>query len=160
LPLATPSCSRAPGSPAEPGGNPLAAAASNAALAIIEDERLVENSAKVGAAMLAELETFVDRYPFVGFVSRAGLFLRIFCARTALGDELHDQDHECSGPRGEGAHGCTDWTWLAGRRSRNALARLPHDAPGASVPQQEEPPVRDGQPCAPARAEVDPASAR
>jgi 4-aminobutyrate aminotransferase/(S)-3-amino-2-methylpropionate transaminase len=65
------------GSSSSYGGNPLAAAASNAALTIIEDERLIENAANVGAAMLVELETFVDRYPFVGFVSGAGLFLRV-----------------------------------------------------------------------------------
>jgi 4-aminobutyrate aminotransferase/(S)-3-amino-2-methylpropionate transaminase len=65
------------GSSSSYGGNPLASAASNAALTIIEDERLIENAATVGAAMLAELETFVDRYPFVGFVSGAGLFLRV-----------------------------------------------------------------------------------
>jgi 4-aminobutyrate aminotransferase/(S)-3-amino-2-methylpropionate transaminase len=65
------------GSSSSYGGNPLAAAAGAEALAIIEDERLTENAASVGAAMLRELETFVDRYPFVGFVQGAGLFLRV-----------------------------------------------------------------------------------
>jgi 4-aminobutyrate aminotransferase-like enzyme len=65
------------GSSSSYGGNPLAAAAGAEALAIIEEERLIENAAVVGAAMLEELETFVDRFPFVGFVQGAGLFMRV-----------------------------------------------------------------------------------
>lgn len=65
------------GSSSSYGGNPLGAAAGAAALRIIDDERLTENAAAVGAAMLRELEEFVDRYPFVGFVQGAGLFLRM-----------------------------------------------------------------------------------
>src|SRR3954467_3331715 len=42
------------------GGNPLAAAAGAASLKIIEDENLVENSKRIGAIMLKELETWVD----------------------------------------------------------------------------------------------------
>ena len=59
------------------GGNPLAAAAGAASLRIIEEEKLVENSQRVGAAMLRELETWVDRYPFVGYVSGSGMFMRV-----------------------------------------------------------------------------------
>ncbi len=65
------------GSSSSYGGNPLGAAAGATALKIIDDEHLVENSAKVGAAMLGELETFVERYPFVGYVQGAGLFMRV-----------------------------------------------------------------------------------
>ena len=65
------------GSSSSHGGNPLGAAAGATALKIIDDEHLVENSAKVGAAMLGELETFVERYPFVGYVQGAGLFMRV-----------------------------------------------------------------------------------
>lgn len=65
------------GSSSSYGGNPLGAAAGAAALKIIDDERLVENSAIVGAAMLRELQGFVDRYPFVGHVDGAGLFMRV-----------------------------------------------------------------------------------
>jgi 4-aminobutyrate aminotransferase / (S)-3-amino-2-methylpropionate transaminase / 5-aminovalerate transaminase len=65
------------GSSSSYGGNPLGAAAGAAALRIIDEERLTESSAQVGAAMLRELEGFVDRYPFVGFVQGAGLFLRM-----------------------------------------------------------------------------------
>lgn len=67
----------ASGSSSSYGGNPLAAAAGAAALRIIADEGLVENSRIVGAAMLAELETWVDRYPFVGIVRGLGMFLAI-----------------------------------------------------------------------------------
>jgi 4-aminobutyrate aminotransferase-like enzyme len=65
------------GSSSSYGGNPLGAAAGATALGIIDEEKLVENSAKVGAVMLRELEGFVERYPFVGFAQGAGLFLRL-----------------------------------------------------------------------------------
>src|SRR5512140_813362 len=65
------------GSSSSYGGNPLAAAAGAASLRIIEDEHLVENSKKVGAVMLRELETWVDRYPFIGTVRGSGMFLAI-----------------------------------------------------------------------------------
>ncbi|HET6148090.1 MAG TPA: aspartate aminotransferase family protein [Polyangia bacterium] len=65
------------GSSSSYGGNPLAAAAGAAALRIIDEERLVDNARDVGQVMLRELEAFPDRYPFVGFVQGAGLFLRI-----------------------------------------------------------------------------------
>ncbi len=65
------------GSSSSYGGNPLGAAAGAAALRIIEEEKLTENAAHVGAAMLRELEDFVERFPFVGLVQGAGLFLRI-----------------------------------------------------------------------------------
>jgi 4-aminobutyrate aminotransferase-like enzyme len=69
------------GSSSSYGGNPLGAAAGAAALRIIEEERLTENARVVGAAMLRELEAFVDRYPFVGFVQGAGLLLRMELVR-------------------------------------------------------------------------------
>src|SRR5262249_43308517 len=59
------------------GGNPLAAAAGAASLRIIEDEALVDNARRVGEVMLRELEPWVDRYPFVGTVRGAGMFLGI-----------------------------------------------------------------------------------
>ena len=65
------------GSSSSYGGNPLAAAAGAAALKIIDEESLVERSRTVGAAMLLELESWVDRYPFVGTVRGMGMFLAI-----------------------------------------------------------------------------------
>ena len=65
------------GSSSSYGGNPLGAAAALAALEIIDEERLVENSKKMGEYFLRKLEPFVDRYPFIGEVRGAGLFLAI-----------------------------------------------------------------------------------
>jgi 4-aminobutyrate aminotransferase / (S)-3-amino-2-methylpropionate transaminase / 5-aminovalerate transaminase len=75
------------GSSSSYGGNPLAAAAGATALKIIDDEQLVENAAKVGAVMLRELEGFVERYPFVGYVQGAGLFLRVELVRDKASKE-------------------------------------------------------------------------
>jgi 4-aminobutyrate aminotransferase/(S)-3-amino-2-methylpropionate transaminase len=69
--------SNSSGSSSSYGGNPLAAAAGAASLRIIEDERLVENSRKVGAVMLRELETFVEKYPFVGCARGSGMFMAL-----------------------------------------------------------------------------------
>lgn len=65
------------GSSSSYGGNPLAAAAGAAALEIIETERLVDHARDVGAALLRELESWVDQYPFIGTVRGAGMFLAI-----------------------------------------------------------------------------------
>jgi 4-aminobutyrate aminotransferase-like enzyme len=65
------------GSSSSYGGNPLAAAAGATALRIIDEERLADNARDVGEVMLRELEGFTERYPFVGFVQGAGLFLRM-----------------------------------------------------------------------------------
>jgi 4-aminobutyrate aminotransferase/(S)-3-amino-2-methylpropionate transaminase len=69
--------SNSSGSSSSYGGNPLAAAAGAASLRIIEDERLVDNARQVGQVMLEELKPWVDRYPFVGLVRGAGMFLAI-----------------------------------------------------------------------------------
>jgi 4-aminobutyrate aminotransferase-like enzyme len=69
--------SNSSGSSSSYGGNPLAAAAGAASLRVIEDENLVENARRVGEIMLRELEPWVDRYPFVGTVRGAGMFLAI-----------------------------------------------------------------------------------
>jgi 4-aminobutyrate aminotransferase-like enzyme len=65
------------GSSSSYGGNPLAAAAGAASLKIIEEENLVENSKRVGALMLKELETWVDRYSFVGTARGSGMFMAL-----------------------------------------------------------------------------------
>jgi 4-aminobutyrate aminotransferase-like enzyme len=69
--------SNASGSSSSYGGNPLAAAAGAASLRIIEEEKLVENSKRVGALMLRELETWVDRYSFVGCARGSGMFMAL-----------------------------------------------------------------------------------
>ena len=65
------------GSSSSYGGNALAAAAGAAALRIIEEEQLVENSRVVGETLLHALLPFVERYPFVGLVTGAGMMLRM-----------------------------------------------------------------------------------
>lgn len=65
------------GSSSSYGGNPLAAAAADAALRIIDDEQLVENARVVGQALLGLLQPFEDRFRFVGQVRGRGLFLAI-----------------------------------------------------------------------------------
>ena len=63
------------GSSSSYGGNPLAAAAASACLRIIDEEGLVENSRRVGEYFFKKMEDWVDRYPFVGNVRGAGLFI-------------------------------------------------------------------------------------
>lgn len=65
------------GSSSSYGGNPLVSAAAAAALRIIDEENLVENSAQKGAYFLKKLQPMEDRYPFVGEVRGAGLFLAV-----------------------------------------------------------------------------------
>jgi acetylornithine/N-succinyldiaminopimelate aminotransferase len=45
------------------GGNPLACAAANAVLRVVEEEKLVERSASVGAKLQAHLQAFADTNP-------------------------------------------------------------------------------------------------
>ena len=59
------------------GGNPLAAAAASAALTILGDEGLVDNSARVGAAMLERLEQMQKRHPTMGHVRGRGLLIGV-----------------------------------------------------------------------------------
>jgi 4-aminobutyrate aminotransferase-like enzyme len=65
------------GSSSSYGGNPLAAAAGAASIRIIEEEHLVENAKRVGAVMLGIIEKWVEKYPFVGHVRGAGMFMGI-----------------------------------------------------------------------------------
>ncbi len=65
------------GSSSSYGGNPLAAAAASAALEIIRDEQLVENSKRVGEYFLKKLKPFEEKFSFIGQVRGEGLFLAI-----------------------------------------------------------------------------------
>jgi 4-aminobutyrate aminotransferase/(S)-3-amino-2-methylpropionate transaminase len=65
------------GSSSSYGGNPLAAASVLAALNIIQDERLVENSRVVGEYFLKKLKPFEEKFSFVGETRGRGLFLAI-----------------------------------------------------------------------------------
>jgi 4-aminobutyrate aminotransferase-like enzyme len=57
------------------GGNPLACAAATAAIDVILEEKLVENSARVGDIMFRRMEEIMGRHPIVGDVRGKGLFL-------------------------------------------------------------------------------------
>jgi len=69
------------GSSSSYGGNPLAAAAAGASLRIIDEEGLVENSRRVGAHFLKIMADWSERYPFVGDVRGAGLFIGLDLVR-------------------------------------------------------------------------------
>lgn len=57
------------------GGNPLAATAALTTIETIIDDNLVENSARVGALLLHELQGLQEKYEFIGNVRGAGLLL-------------------------------------------------------------------------------------
>lgn len=65
------------GSSSSYGGNALAAQAALTTISVIEDEKLCENSRKMGERLLNHFRNFQEKYPFVGFVSGKGLFLRM-----------------------------------------------------------------------------------
>ena len=65
------------GSSSSYGGNPLAAAAGLGAVEAILDENLVENSARVGALMLAALKRLQDKHRFIGDVRGRGLMIGV-----------------------------------------------------------------------------------
>ena len=65
------------GSSSSYGGNPLAAAAGLGAVEAILDEKLVENSARSGALMLAALKRLQDKYRFIGDVRGRGLMIGV-----------------------------------------------------------------------------------
>ena len=80
------------GSSSSYGGNPLASAASRAALEVILDEKLVENSERVGRAMLQRLEQMKQKYPFIGEVRGRGLMLGIELVKDRESKELLDKE--------------------------------------------------------------------
>jgi 4-aminobutyrate aminotransferase/(S)-3-amino-2-methylpropionate transaminase len=72
---AHPPFSNPSGSSSSYGGNPLASAAGLASLEIITRENLVENSEKVGRAMLAKLERMKEKHRVIGDVRGKGMLL-------------------------------------------------------------------------------------
>jgi 4-aminobutyrate aminotransferase/(S)-3-amino-2-methylpropionate transaminase len=57
------------------GGNPLASAAALATIRTIVDDKLVDNSARVGRILLNALQQRLEKYPFVGEVRGRGLLI-------------------------------------------------------------------------------------
>jgi adenosylmethionine---8-amino-7-oxononanoate aminotransferase len=65
------------GSSSSYGGNPLAAAAGLGAVEAILEEKLVENSARIGALMLDGLKALQEKYRFIGDVRGRGLMIGV-----------------------------------------------------------------------------------
>jgi 4-aminobutyrate aminotransferase-like enzyme len=76
------------GSSSSYGGNPLASAACDATLQIILRDKLVENAAKVGAAMLKTLEAMKSAQPLIGSVRGRGLMLGVDLVNPKTGAPL------------------------------------------------------------------------
>jgi taurine--2-oxoglutarate transaminase len=55
-------------------GHPLACAAAVATIEAYRDERIIENSARMGGLLAAELPRWLDRHPSIGEVRGLGLF--------------------------------------------------------------------------------------
>ncbi|MFA8385152.1 MAG: aspartate aminotransferase family protein [Pelagibaca sp.] len=54
-------------------GNPLACSAGLAVLEELQDQKLIENAARMGDVLMGELRALMDRYPFIGDVRGKGL---------------------------------------------------------------------------------------
>ncbi len=69
------------GSSSSYGGNPLAAVAALTTIETIEEEKLCENSSRMGERFLGHLRRMEEKFPFVGNVRGKGLFLGIELVR-------------------------------------------------------------------------------
>ncbi|PVA11327.1 aspartate aminotransferase family protein [Pelagivirga sediminicola] len=65
------------------GGNPVSAAVANAVIDVIEDEGLMDNSARTGAYFLAALQELQARHPVIGDIQGVGLFHGLDMVRDA-----------------------------------------------------------------------------
>lgn len=72
------------------GGNPLACAAANAVLAVMADEKLLDNAGKIGAYMINELKKLQKKYPAIISEVR-GKGLLIGAKLTKPGREIVEQ---------------------------------------------------------------------
>ncbi|MCD6324456.1 MAG: acetyl ornithine aminotransferase family protein [Desulfurococcales archaeon] len=59
------------------GGNPVALAAGEAVLQVVREERLLENAAKVGEAIMRRAKEWMDTYELVGDVRGKGLMIGV-----------------------------------------------------------------------------------
>ena len=69
------------------GGNPVAAAAGNAVLDVIRDERLIEHAAEVGAHLRRGLDRLAERHESIGDVRNLGLLLGVELVRDRASRE-------------------------------------------------------------------------
>lgn len=74
---ATPSLSKPSGLSSSFGGNPFSLCAAQLSLEIIQEEKLIENSKKVGGIWLENMQKELSDYPFVGDIHGKGLMLGI-----------------------------------------------------------------------------------
>jgi 4-aminobutyrate aminotransferase-like enzyme len=72
------------------GGNPVAARAALAVLDVIEDERLVENAARVGEELLSALEDLRARDERITAVRGRGLLLGVELGTSGLAERVVD----------------------------------------------------------------------
>jgi len=59
------------------GGNAVACAAGEATVRVLQEEKLVENSARLGEKLLAQLNPLKDRFPSIGDVRGLGLMVGV-----------------------------------------------------------------------------------
>ena len=59
------------------GGNPVSAAAALATIEVIEEEKLVDNAAKVGELMISRLREMMEKYEIIGDVRGLGLMIGV-----------------------------------------------------------------------------------
>ncbi len=79
------------GSSSSYGGNPMAGAAAYASVTIIEEEKLVENSATVGAYILSRLREMQEKYEFIGHVDGRGLLIGVEMVKDRASKEPLDK---------------------------------------------------------------------
>jgi 4-aminobutyrate aminotransferase / (S)-3-amino-2-methylpropionate transaminase / 5-aminovalerate transaminase len=79
------------GSSSSYGGNPMAGAAALASVTVIEEENLVENSARVGEWMLARLREMGERHEFIGHVQGKGLAIGVELVKDRVSKEPLDR---------------------------------------------------------------------
>jgi 4-aminobutyrate aminotransferase-like enzyme len=76
------------------GGNPVAAGAALAVLDVIEDERLIDNAARVGAHLLAGLTALRERHRDIVDVRGRGLLVGVELAEPSLAQMVVDRMRE------------------------------------------------------------------
>ena len=84
------------------GGNPVAAQAALAVLDVVEDERLVERAASVGAHLAASLRELQEHEPAVAEIRGQGLLIGVELAAPAGQSDARLAEHVVNGLRDRG----------------------------------------------------------
>ena len=74
------------------GGNTVAVAAAQATYDVIHDESLLENSRKIGAYLVQQINNLAKRYELIGDVRGAGLYIGVEIVKDRISKEP-DADH-------------------------------------------------------------------